>query len=1693
MVRSRLISGWVVALGGLGLLSTVLAAAPTARAESPTARLDAGARVRSVEEQDGKVVRVVLTRGAAEGLAVGMDDLVLSPMGLEPGATTSTVDFSVRLARGRVVAVTDRKATLELRAISGEIAVDSYVGYVLQVPQALADSDLVRVTALDIAFRRLDSEEPIVSVASLLAKPTAATLDAAIAALVVEIHAQAVKARGVRTERIEGGRFHGLNLGEAFERTSAEDVSDFITFVAEFPGKYIGHNWKLVEVYATWLINESPSGGQSKQLSRLAPKMRAAATAARAGDFAQAETTYRAIITEMPDHPDAAKRLAEITRLETQRRHLQSDPDDTATRWKLFRALYDMEANALAAAELERLKPTGFEAAQVARYDAYLTVRADRFAEAIGKLEVLTAKSPDDTSLRGWLTYAKGRLRLERGGSVAETELELGAMFEGLDDEDSALSRYHRALDVATTAEQVQAARAGQERITRRKQIRAILEFTRGSIRDHDLADVDKRVGTAFKQINDMGDTRWLAQTAEELAAIARDVHEEELAIRLMRSRVEMLPDSADAHGELAWGLYIFQRYAEADAAVTAGLAKAPTDGWLQLIRGYLRLVAGDLAGAERGAKAAATDPNYPWPHLMLARTAAARGKWELAVTEAERALKLNPDAGEIRGGFAAAQRGRDAAAVLKKKRGSARASLAVARSLCELGVAGAAKKTAEGIRDPETRREALWALADTDQASVPLGVRVAAGRAAAPSAPMRRRRLAILEARSALLALPADAKEADGKRLELAAALLADDQLERARATLAPLLKGTPSAEAGDLAEATRRSAAAAQDLNIAIEAAGRRELETEERLARKALAAYQSLGVPRKIALAHRVIGGAVATLGRHEEGEKVLAEAVRLSLADGDVVEAAWARRQWASVRTMLGDLTANADAIELQLKVCEAADDEWCLQSALQARSSLSAEEGRLADAVAEAREAVRMAARTGDAKLVRSTRFRLADALYTSARLGEAKPIAAALLAESREAFDADNERYALLLLGAIATKQGEGEAARARFAEVYRLGERSGETGWRALARKLEGQAWLAADGKPAEAAPVLEQARTLYASLDDDVGEADALGLLATARGELGETAAARAALNRALELARKFGREPMVASFLAELARVELSDNAVDSSQKAAEEAVRIAGKTDDDELGWKAWHALARVREKRGEGDAAGKAFDEAVARLGRAVMATGSEGSGAGYMSYGRAREVYRDAIQHFLDAGQPRRAMELLELSRDAQLRELMDPSRIDAQDADLGAGLSRYESARHRATAARSRLDDTLSKPAAERTGQLVDELTRQVAATRGELNQVVVGLRVSNRVLFMALGVDPQNLVQRRASLPEGAVLLQYFVSESALHVFVISPTEAEPAVFRMDVPGAKLDAAVEAYRAAVLTEPARADKLSRQLYAWLLKPLEAKLDQAKTVIVMPFGSLYYLPFHALLTSPEGAPRRYAIERWRIAYETSTTVEQLLAPPGSVAPGRLLAFANPDGSLPGARSEVEAIVRNGFPDGHVLFGAQATRAEFQTLASQYRIVHFATHGVLDVDPLRTRLVMAGEPLTVHDIAGTAGMAGRNDLVVLSACQTAMEAGRTTGDELVSLAFAFAMAGAPTLVASLWDVDDESTALLMERLYRALAKPDTDKLDALRQAQIQVMRTERNGERPFEEPAFWAAFQLMGDYRRSAL
>jgi CHAT domain-containing protein len=189
---------------------------------------------------------------------------------------------------------------------------------------------------------------------------------------------------------------------------------------------------------------------------------------------------------------------------------------------------------------------------------------------------------------------------------------------------------------------------------------------------------------------------------------------------------------------------------------------------------------------------------------------------------------------------------------------------------------------------------------------------------------------------------------------------------------------------------------------------------------------------------------------------------------------------------------------------------------------------------------------------------------------------------------------------------------------------------------------------------------------------------------------------------------------------------------------------------------------------------------------------------------------------------------------------------------------------------------------------------------------------------------------------------------------------------------------------------------------------------------------------------------------------------------------------------------LPFTRREAEAILATApASEGMKALDFQASReTAMNPELAQYRIVHFATHGLLNSEhPELSGIVLsllneAGEPvdgfLRLHEIYNLNLPA---DLVVLSACQTGLGK-EIRGEGVVGLTRGFMYAGSPRVVASLWKVSDAATAELMKRFYQGMLKEKMRPAAALRVAQIEMWKQKR-----WQAPFYWAAFELQGEWR----
>ena len=269
-----------------------------------------------------------------------------------------------------------------------------------------------------------------------------------------------------------------------------------------------------------------------------------------------------------------------------------------------------------------------------------------------------------------------------------------------------------------------------------------------------------------------------------------------------------------------------------------------------------------------------------------------------------------------------------------------------------------------------------------------------------------------------------------------------------------------------------------------------------------------------------------------------------------------------------------------------------------------------------------------------------------------------------------------------------------------------------------------------------------------------------------------------------------------------------------------------------------------------------------------------------------------------------------------------------------------------------------------------------------------------------------------------------------------------------------------------------------------SKRLYDWILRPLEAQLQAsgATHLVFVPDGALRNVPMAVLHDGQAFLSQRYGIAlapglQLRTTARRPTGQRQVLL--AGVSEAR-----NAFPALPNVTTELESLQKR--MRGTLLLNRSFTRdALKQSLASgDYSVVHLATHGQFGSSAADTYLLTWDENIAVSDLdallqPGRRRQGDSLDLLVLSACQTAV------GDPAANLGLA-AMAvrsGASSTLASLWPVSDEATATFMTAFYEAWQGGRVSKVEALRQAQRQLIASEN-----FQHPFFWAAFTLLGNW-----
>ncbi len=540
----------------------------------------------------------------------------------------------------------------------------------------------------------------------------------------------------------------------------------------------------------------------------------------------------------------------------------------------------------------------------------------------------------------------------------------------------------------------------------------------------------------------------------------------------------------------------------------------------------------------------------------------------------------------------------------------------------------------------------------------------------------------------------------------------------------------------------------------------------------------------------------------------------------------------------------------------------------------------------------------------------------------------------------------------------------------------------------------------------------------------------------------------------------------------------------------------------------------HALGTVAWQRAQREVALAFFRRAVGALESQVRNLGTSPE---VRTRFRARHqaIYRDLERLLLELGRPQEAFHVVESSRARSLLAL-----LQARELEFAAVPEPLERERRLADAEYDRTLARLGSVPSTDDAQLVRarqglEVARQ--------RQDEVRARIRNAAPRLAAMRDPQplDLPGVRRALSPGTLLLTYSLGAEDSRVYAVGPGPEDFSVLHLDLGEVSLRQEVRSFREAIQTARGALGRRallrhSERLGRALLSPAAGQLERAERVLVVPDAALHLLPFGALgLTKPK-AGHRFLVQVKPIHVASSVTLYAELTRPEArrSAGGEVVGFGDPlyprtygaEGApalrgalrsglrldpLPWTRGELSALRRVATKEPRLWLGSEATEQRAKSLDVDSRIVHFACHAFVDeAFPLESGLALSvprsGQQAEENGLLQAWEVFEKvrldAELVTLSACQTAVGK-EVAGEGLLGLTWAFQYAGARSVLASLWEVSDASTADLMRRFYGHWGR-GVPKAEALRRAQLELL------ERPATSaPFYWAAFELIGDWR----
>lgn len=602
-----------------------------------------------------------------------------------------------------------------------------------------------------------------------------------------------------------------------------------------------------------------------------------------------------------------------------------------------------------------------------------------------------------------------------------------------------------------------------------------------------------------------------------------------------------------------------------------------------------------------------------------------------------------------------------------------------------------------------------------------------------------------------------------------------------------------------------------------------------------------------------------------------------------------------------------------------------------------------------------------------------------------------------------------------------------------------------------------------------------------------------------------------------KALSIGKEVQSKLLIGYSLEGLGNVRLDLQKYSEAEEYFRQTLAVAREMNQPEMIWRASYGLAKTYGKEGRPQQALNFYAAAIQEIEEVRARASSDEGKSGFLA--KHVRIYEDVISllYRLKQKYPEKNYEVQAFDYAERARARMFLDALAEFQSGIRKGLNKEQLRREKVIL--SKITKLQSEIRDDGNGKDPTEKKKKLSEVEREFDQFVLDLKLQSPHYAQLKYPKPSSLSQIKKQLHANAVLLEFFVGEKESFVFAVTSIGQQI----KSLPGkAQLEESVRTYleririppKASLGTDAKSLQQIYRKqahaLFQLLIAPVEQQLKGKEDLILILDGILHYVPFETFIIDRDSV----LIEHFRITYAPSATIwATLQGKPKLPNAKELVAFADPVLGLKSSesseelqgtalsklvrlrytREEVEGIASL-YPQTsrEIYLAEEATEEKFRNEEiSQYKVVHFATHALINEEiPRRSGIVLSPEAngesdgvLQMHEIWN---LDLSTELVVLSACQTGL--GRVvSGEGMVSLMRAFFYAGTRNVVVSLWNVDDQSTANLMKEFYTQI-KSGKSHVESLRQAKLNMIKDARSGSNyaAYEDPYYWGPFILIG-------